>query len=190
MSFPISPEAKTISITGVAPTMVSTTHNLTRQVRSKGAQRWMIDATFAPMTREQFAPIWAFSNHQRGQFKTFIYYPPIWQNSSGSAVGNLATTSDYTAGTTSGIAYNGLSSGTLKAGDFIKFASHDKVYCLIYNSNTTLHLEPPLIQDITSGDVVSFNDVGFTVSFSSDQQVMSLSNTQLVGFSIKLVEVA
>ena len=188
MSFPISPVAKSITITGVSPTLVSVSHNLKRQARSKGSQRWLIDAIFAPMTRDEFAPIWAFVNKQQGQFNIFTYKPPIYKDTSGTATGALLANGAASAGDSS-ITCNGLT-GTLKAGDFIKFAGHDKVYTLTADSTTILAIEPPLMKAVINNEVVNYNDVAFTVAFSNDQQVMSVASNQLVGFSIKLVEVS
>ncbi len=189
MSFPISPVAKSITITGVSPTLVSVSHNLKRQARSKGSQRWLIDAIFAPMTRDEFAPIWAFVNKQQGQFNTFTYKPPIYKDTSGTATGALLANGAASAGDSS-ITCNGLTEGTLKAGDFIKFSGHDKVYTLTADSTTTLAIEPPLMKDVAHEDPIDYKDVAFTVAFSNDQQVMSVASNQLVGFSIKLVEVS
>lgn len=88
--FPITPKASSISITSISPTLVSLTHSLKRQVRRRGGQRWLIDLAYPPLTRAKFAPIWAFSIAQQGQYKTFKYIPEIYGSTSGEAVGTLA----------------------------------------------------------------------------------------------------
>ena len=127
--FPISPKANSIKITSISPTLTSLTHSLKRQVRRRGGQRWLLDVGFALMTREQFAPIWSFSVAQQGQFKTFQYVPYPYNSTSGDATGYLVTTSALGAGSST-IPINGFS-GSLKKGDFIKFAGHTKVYMVI-----------------------------------------------------------
>jgi hypothetical protein len=72
-SYPTTPVPKSITITGISPALVSVTHSLRRQVRSRGGQRWKIEADYAPLTRAAFAPLFAFANAQRGQYETFTY---------------------------------------------------------------------------------------------------------------------
>ena len=189
MSFPTTPTASSIKITGVSPTIISVTHSLKRQARSRGGQRWLIEAGYPAMTRSAFAPLWAFVNAQQGQYNTFTFKPPIYKDSSGSATGTLAVdnASGYSAGDST-ITCDGLS-GTLKAGDFITFAGHNKVYTLTADGTTTIAIEPPLISSVSDNEVITFNDVAFTMAFQEDKQELSMGIDQLVGFSIKLVEV-
>ena len=187
MSFPTSPTASSIKITGISPTLTSVTHSLKRQARSRGGQRWLIEANYPPMTRSDFAPLWAFANAQQGQYNTFTYKPPIYKDTSGTATGTLLANGAASAGDSS-ITCDGLT-GTLKAGDFIKFAGHDKVYTLTADGSTTIAIEPPLLSAVADNEAVTYNDVPFTMSFADDNQEMSVGVEQLVGFSIKLVEV-
>jgi len=188
-TFPTTPTASSIKITGISPTLTSVTHSLKRQARSRGGQRWLIEAGYPAMTRATFAPLWAFTNSQQGQYGTFTYQPPIYKDSSGSATGTLLVNnaSGYSAGDSS-ITVDGLT-GTLKAGDFVKFASHDKVYTLTADATTSLAIEPSLMSAVADNEAVTYNDVPFTMAFVDDKQELSMGVDQLVGFSIKLVEV-
>jgi hypothetical protein len=188
-TYPTTPGATSIKITGISPTLVSVTHSLKRQARRRGGQRWAIEANYPPMTRAIFAPLWAFVNSQQGQYGTFTYQPPIYSDSSGTATGTLLVNnvSGYAAGSTS-IASDGLT-GTLKAGDFIKFSGHDKVYMLTADGSTTLTIEPPLVSALVNDETVTYQDVPFTMAFTADNQVMSMGTEQFVGFAIKLVEI-
>ena len=188
-TFPTTPTASSIKITGISPTLTSVTHSLKRQARSRGGQRWLIEAGYPAMTRATFAPLWAFTNSQQGQYGTFTYQPPIYKDSSGSATGTLLVNnaSGYSAGDSS-IACDGLT-GTLKAGDFIKFSGHDKVYTITADGSTTLTIEPSLLSALVDDETVTYNDVPFTMAFVDDKQELSMGVDQLVGFSIKLVEV-
>ena len=189
MSFPTTPTAKSISITSIAPTYTSVTHSLKRQVRSRGAQRWQIEATYPPLNRTTFAPIWAFAQKQKGQYGSFSYTPPEYSNSSGTASGTLSVnnSSGYSAGA-SIITCNGLT-GTLKAGDFIKFGGHDKVYSVVADGSISLTIEPALVADIADDEAVTYNSVPFTMAFSSDTQNMAVGVDGFVSYSIKLIEV-
>ena len=188
-SFPTTPVADSIKITSITPTLVSLTHSLKRQVRSRGGQRWAIDATFPPLTRAQFAPVWAFANQQQGQYGTFTYQPPIYKDTSGSATGTLLVNNaaGYTAGSST-IATDGLT-GTLKAGDFVKFSGHDKVYTLTADGSTSLAIEPALLESVADNEAITYNDVPFTMAFTADTQEMSVSVGGFVAYQISLVEV-
>ena len=189
MAYPTTPTPSSIKITGVSPTLTSVTHSLKRQARSRGGQRWLIEANYPAMTRSTFAPLWAFANAQQGQYNTFTFIPPIYGDTSGTATGTLLVNnaSGYSAGDSS-ITCDGLT-GTLKAGDFIKFTGHDKVYTLTADGSTTIAIEPALLSAVADNETVTYNDVPFTMAFADDSQEMSVSTDQMIGFSIKLVEV-
>ena len=189
MSFPTSPVPNSISITSLNPTYTSVTHSLKRQVRTRGSQRWQIDATFPPLNRTDFAPIWAFAQKQKGQFGTFTFTPPIYSNSSGTATGTLAVNNSagYVAGAST-VTVDGLT-GNIKAGDFIKFANHDKVYSVVADGNTSLIIEPALQVAVADNVVITYNAVPFTVAFTTDTQNMSVGANGFVNYSVKLIEV-
>lgn len=184
--FPINPKPSNISISSISPTLVSLTHSLKRQVRRRGGQRWLIDVKYPPLSREEFAPIWAFSIAQQGQFKTFSYIPEIYGSTSGSATGSIIADGIYTAGdsiiTTTGL------TGTLKAGDFIKFG-HDKIYMLTSDGSTTLNIEPALIADVADLESIIYNDVEFKVAFTGDITNMNVAVNQYISYALKFVEI-
>lgn len=188
-TFPTSPVASSIKITGIRPTLTSVTHSLKRQARSRGGQRWAIEANYPPMNRSDFAPVWAFAHAQQGQYETFTYVPPVYGSTSGTATGTLLVNNvaGYSAGDSS-IAVDGLT-GTLKAGDFIKFQNHDKVYMVTADGSTTLAIEPPLVAAISNNHTVTYNSVPFTMAFTTDAQEMSVGNDGFVGYKINLIEV-
>ena len=57
------------------------------------------------------------------------YYPPVIGDSTGNATGTLRADGAHSAGDNT-ITMDGIS-GTVKAGDFIKFANHAKVYMVV-----------------------------------------------------------
>ena len=187
--FPESPRASSIVITSVTSTLTSISHSFRRQARTRGGQRWLLNVAFPPMTRVDFAPVWAFSLSQEGQYGIFTYKPPIYKDTSGSATGTLEVNNigGYEAGAST-INVDGLT-GNLKAGDFIKFAGHDKVYMLTADSTTTINIEPPLNANIADDEDIIYTDVPFSVAFASELQEVSTATNGLIGFDIKLVEV-
>ena len=150
----------------------------------------MVEVSYPPLSRADFAPLWAFAAKQRGRYESFTFSPPVYGNSSGTATGTLLVNnvSGYAAGTST-IAADGLT-GTLKAGDFIKFNGHDKVYCLTADGATTLAIEPPLLSSVADNEAITYNNVPFTVSFGVDSQEMAVGIEGVVDFSVSLVEVA
>ena len=188
-SYPTTPVPKSITIAGISPALVSVTHSLRRQVRSRGGQRWKIEADYAPLTRAAFAPLFAFANAQRGQYETFTYVPPVYGSTSGTATGTLLVdnASGYAAGDIT-LDIDGLA-GVLKAGDFVKFSGQDKVYMLASDSTTSITLTQPLVAAVVDDEAITYNDVPFTMAFRDDKQELSMGSSQLIGFSITLVEV-
>ena len=187
--FPTSPTASSIKITSISPTLTSVTHSLKRQARQRGGQRWALELDYPPMTRAEFAPLFAFSVAQKGQYQTFTYQPPIYSDTSGTATGTLLVNnaSGYSVGDST-VATDGLT-GTLKAGDFIKFAGHDKVYMLTADGSTTLTIEPPLNDTVADDEAIAYNDVPFAVAFVKDSQSFGRGAADLHDFSISLVEI-
>lgn len=188
MIYPATPKTSSIKITSVQPSLVSTTQNLRRQTRTIGAQSWQFELGYPPLSRSGFAPLWAFVISQKGKYGTFTFVPEIYGNTSGTASGTLLVNllAGYAVGTTT-IACDGLT-GTLKAGDFIKFTGHDKVYMLTADATTTLNIEPALITAVTDNMVVDYNAVAFTVSLDDKVQKMSADNRGFTTYKVKLTE--
>jgi len=194
MIFPESVKPSSISITSVTPNLVSVTHSLKRQVRQRGAQRWLMEVSFPSMSRSEFAPLWAFANNRKGQFETFTFRPEIYKDSSGTASGAIVTDGANVAGATD-ISITGIDSGTqLNAGDYITFATNDKVYIIVdtttaTGTTTAIQIEPPLLEDVVSGAGISYTDVQFTVAFDGDTQTMDVATNGRTSWGMSLVEV-
>ena len=76
--------------------------------------------------------------------------------------------------------FAGDGAGRFKMGDFIKFASHDKVYMVVADvtssSNAaTVTIEPPLVADIANDSAVTYDNVPFTVHLVNDIQSFGLN---------------
>ncbi len=188
-TYPTTPSPSGIQITSVQPTMVSITHSLKRQARSKNTQRWAMGVDYAPLSRADFAPVYAFAIAQQGQYGTFTFVPPIYGSTSGSATGTLLVNnvSGYSAGDSTIIA-DGIT-GTLNAGDFIKFAGHDKVYMLTADGSTSLTIEPPLLEAVANNEQIYYTNVPFKMAFAADVQEFSRGAQDLHDFSVSMVEV-
>jgi hypothetical protein len=81
-------------------------------------------------------------------------------------------------------------SGTLKAGDFVKFANHTKVYMLTADRNGAgaIAIEPPLVAAISSNEQMTYTNVPFTVRLANDLQKYKLGAGQLYRFEVDFME--
>ena len=189
-SYPTTPVPRSAKISSQQNTIVSVTSSGRKQARQIDGQRFTITLQYPPMSRSEFSPIKAFIMKQRSQLETFTVIPPATESDAqGTASGTPTGTAS--AGATS-ITLGGSGSGTLKAGDFIKFANHNKVYMVVADqsdiSTGTLTIEPPLTTAV-SGANITFNDVPFTVSLISDIQEYNIGTTNLYVYELDVVEV-
>jgi hypothetical protein len=198
-SFPTSPAASSVNIKSLEPTLVSVTQNLKRQVRRRGGQRWLLEVKFPPMTRTEFAPIYAFAMKQQGQFETFTYVPPVISTSQGDTSESPVVNGALSVGANSAI-IDGVTdpkTGIIKAGDFFKFSGHSKVYMATadLDSNSaggvtpTLNFAPNLLNAVADDETITFASVPFTVAFAQDITQFNTDVSALYGFSMSLVEV-
>jgi hypothetical protein len=187
-TYPSSPEASTINIISLQPNLMSETRSGRRQVRSIGSQRWSITATYNPMTRAEFMPVYAFVLSQKGELETFQFVPPVVGSTSGTATGSVTTNGSSAIGATS-VTIAGLT-GILKAGDFIKFATHSKVYMVTADRSGAgaMTIEPPLFVAVAGSTAITYNSVPFTVRFNNDVQQYRLTGFERYTYEVDMVE--
>jgi len=195
-AFPTSPIANAVNIKSNQSTIVSTAINGRRQARQLQNHRWSMTVSFPPMTRASFAPIFAFITAQRGKKETFTYTPPIIDDSLGTETGSVLVNGVHAVGDTTIAmdAFAGDGAGRFKAGDFIKFASHDKVYMVITDvtssSNAaTVTIEPPLTTALANDSAVTYDSVPFTVALVNDIQTIALGGDGFYRFEVDMIEV-
>jgi len=169
MSFPTTPVFNALNIKSNSPTLVSETASGRMQSRKVGSQKWSFTAAYPPMTQADFKPVWAYVIARGGRHGVFSVTPPVVSSTSGTGTGSV-TCSATTVGNTS-VTIAGLT-GTLKAGDFVKFANHTKVYMLASDRSGAgaITIEPPLIAAIASNEQMYFDNVAFTVRLANDIQ--------------------
>jgi hypothetical protein len=187
-TYPASPEASSIKISSLKFNLMSESLSGRRQVRGIGGQRWALTASYNPMTRADFMPVFAFIVAQNGQFETFTFVPPIVGTTAGTGTGTVTTNTSVAIGATT-VSLTGLT-GSLKAGDYVKFANHTKIYMLVADrvGAGTVEIQPPLVAAVASGQGVTYNNVPFTVRLNNDLQQYSLSGFELYTYEVDLVE--
>ena len=194
--FPTSPVAQSANIGSDQTTIVTKTTSGRIQARQIDGQKFTISLSYPPMTRTSFAPIKAFIMKQRSRLNTFTVIPPTVSDAQGSATGTIsvngATSAGVTTCTIDGMANS--TNGILKAGDYVKFASHEKVYMAVEDLNSngsgsgTLTFEPPLREDVANDVVLIYDNVPFFVRLSSDVQEYSIAENNLYTYEVDLIE--
>jgi len=195
-AFPTTPIANAINIRNNQTTIVSTSISGRRQARQLQNQRWEMTVSFPIMTRANFAPIFAFINSQRGRKESFTYTPPIIDDSLGTETGSVLVNGVHAVADTT-IAMDGFAgdgAGRFKAGDFIKFASHDKVYMVVSDvtssSNAaTVTIEPPLTTALADNEAVTYDSVPFTVALKNDAQEFQIGQDAFFRYELDFIEV-
>jgi hypothetical protein len=140
------------------------------------------------MTRAEFMPIYAFILSQKGQLESFQFVPPVVGSTSGTATGSVTTNGASAIGATS-ITIAGLT-GTIKAGDFIKFSTHTKVYMVTSDRSGAgaMTIEPPLFVAVATSVAITYNSVPFTVRLNNDVQQYRLAGYERYTYEIDMVE--
>ena len=116
----------------------------------------------------------AFIMKQRSSKEDFTITPPEIKNARGNVSGSVLVNGSHAVGDTT-IDVDAMT-GTLKAGDFVSFASHTKVYMVVADvtadgsNEATLTIEPPLITALTDDSAVTYDSVAFKVHLINDIQ--------------------
>ena len=187
MTYPVSEEFEAIDVRLNYNNVRSQTRSGRTQVRNIGAALWSFTAKYNNMTRAQFAPIYAYLAGKQGGASSFTITPPVISDSRGTATGTLRVNGAHSAGDNT-IAMDGIS-GTIKAGDFIKFNNHTKVYMVVSDfSSGTMTIEPALHESVANNEEVAFNNVPFTMRQARDVQQFSLSGYERYQFQVDFIE--
>jgi len=171
-AFPISTaNFESLGIKSIQNTIISKTVSGKKLARQIDGQRWGFTAKVITAKRSDvYGELMAFIIKQRSGKENFTIVPPEVEDARGTASGTPNGTAS--AGATS-ITLGGTGTGTLKAGDFIKFANHDKVYMVVADqsdiSTGSLTIEPPLTTAVSSSDI-QYDNVPFTVYLTNDIQ--------------------
>ena len=138
-------------------------------------------------------PVIAFITSQKGMAETFQIVLPDISQPSGTVGGTIRVdnVNGYSIGDGS-IVVDGIT-GTLKAGDVVKFGNHSKVYMLTTdatasNGSATLNISPTLRDDLVDGEIIIYINVPFTVRLNNDIQEFAVGVTGLRQFEVDFIE--
>ncbi len=191
-TYPTSPEFRSINFSSEQKTKTSTTDSGKMFSTQVDGQRFKFSATYPPMSRSDFAPVLAFIMKQRSQKETFQIALPDLKNAKGNVSGLVLVKTAHTAGDTT-ITVDAMT-GTLKAGDLVKFAGDTKVYMVVADvtadgsNEATLTIEPPLRSAISDNAAVTYDGVEFTVRLTNDLQQFSTDDLDTFKFEVDFIE--
>ena len=178
-AFPISNSAfSTMGIKSIQTTIISKSDSGKKLARQIDGQRFGFTAKIITAKRsDAYGELMAFIIKQRSGKENFTIIPPELKNARGNETGTIQVDGSHSVGATS-ISIDGHQNNNpnaFKAGDYIKFANHSKVYMIVADINpssnsSTLTIEPPLINALADDEVVTYDNVPFTVHLTNDIQ--------------------
>ena len=178
-AFPISSaKFQTMGIRSIQNTIISKSQSGKKLTRQVDNQRFGFTASIITAKRSDvYGELMAFIIKQRSSKENFTIIPPEVEDARGRETGTVLVNGVHAIGDTT-IAMDGFAgdgAGRFKAGDFIKFASHDKVYMVVADATSssnasTVTIEPPLITALSDNSVVTYDNVPFTVHLTNDVQ--------------------
>ena len=175
-AFPISTaNFETMGIKSLQDTIISKSLSGKKLSRQIDNQRFGFTASIIVGKRSDiYGELMAFIMKQRSQKENFTIIPPEVEDARGNVSGTVLVNGTHAIGDTT-IDIDAMT-GTLKAGDFIKFASHSKVYMVIADATAdgsneaTITIEPPLRTALVDDSVVTYDNIPFTVHLTNDIQ--------------------
>ena len=189
-AFPIS-TAKfgTLGIKSIQNTIISKTVSGKKLARQIDNQRWAFTVQIITGNRSDvYGDLMAFIVKQRSGKENFTIIPPEIEDARGTETGTVLVNGVHAVGDTTIAmdAFAGDGAGRFKAGDFIKFASHTKVYMVVADATSssnasTVTIEPPLLIALTDDSVVTYDNVPFTVYLTSDIQEFGVNGADKDG---------
>jgi hypothetical protein len=196
-TLPTSPTAADADVASNAPTLVEKSASGRRSVRQLATQHWQIKISYPPMTRAEFAPINAFINSQRGRFESFdMALPPPLNDPQGTIAGSTPLINGASQ-TGRSVITDGwaISTLVLKAGDFVQFSGHTKVYQITADitsdgsGNATLSIEPALVESPAENEALVVEDIPFRVGLVNDVQAFQVGSPAIFRYVLDVEEI-
>ena len=189
-AFPISnSKFETMGIRSIQNTIISKSQSGKKLARQIDNQRFGFTARIITGKRSDiYGELMAFIIKQRSGKENFTIIPPEIEDARGTETGTVLVNGVHAVGDTT-IAMDGFAgdgAGRFKAGDFLKFASHDKVYMVVSDATSssnasTVTIEPPLLVALADDSVVTYDNVPFTVHLTNDIQEFGVAGADKDG---------
>jgi len=193
-AFPISTaNFETMGIKSLQDTIISKSLSGKKLSRQIDNQRFGFTASIIVGKRSDiYGELMAFIMKQRSQKENFTIIPPEVEDARGNVSGTVLVNGTHAIGDTT-IDIDAMT-GTLKAGDFVKFASHSKVYMVVADATAdgsneaTITIEPPLKEALADNSSVTYDNIPFTVRLTSDVQEFNTNDIDLYRFEVSFIE--
>ena len=186
---------RNVTIKSVAPSITTTSVSGVRQSKQIAGQYWQMDIDFTSLDRSEFANVMGFISKQRNGLYSFsVTIPDISEpagdihkvleaggSSAMDVTSNVATGSSAVAFDTGFTSTDFTNAGAdlnvgFRAGDFVKFSNHNKVYQItddvVWNATGggTMNIFPNLVDAVTTSDTIVYDDVPFLMFSTADTQ--------------------
>ena len=186
-AFPISSaKFESLGIKSIQNTIISKTVSGKKLARQIDNQRFGFTARIITAKRSDvYGELMAFIMKQRSGKENFTIIPPEVEDARGNVSGTVLVNGVHAVADTT-ITVDAMT-GTLKAGDFIKFAGHNKVYMVVADvtadgsNEATVTIEPPLLTALGNNEIVTYDNVPFTVHLTNDIQEFGVSGADKDG---------
>jgi len=185
-AFPIAnSKFETLGIKSIQNTIISKSVSGKKLSRQIDNQRWAFTVSIKTGTRaDVYGELMAFIVKQRSGKENFTIIPPEVEDARGNETNTVLVNGVHAVGDTT-IAMDGHHNDNphaFKAGDFIKFASHSKVYLIVADVQassgaSTVTIEPPLVSSVANDSIVTYDNVPFTVYLTNDIQNFGATGT-------------
>lgn len=161
--------------------------------------QWQATVQYPILSQTEFRPIQAYVGIAQGGVNEFDIILPSISYTTSTVTGLTATAlTSYSAGTRTIQLNTNYSGGDyiLKAGDFIRFANHTKVYMVLADVgisggsiSASFNIEPPLYANVTGTEAVTTTAVPFRMILSDDVQEWQYNTTGFINYNFDMEEV-
>jgi len=189
-------EPNNINLINTIPTQINRTLSGREMRDIVGAPYYTLTYEFTNLSEAQRRQILGHIANARGTLQSFnIKLPTGLDDASGGANGTIAITSAESAGVLS-VDYSKASSANetvFKAGDYIQFSNHSKIYEVIEDSVSTtttgtVTFYPPLRTAVTTSDTIGYQNLEVRARYAADPSTEVRNNT-FATVSLELIEV-
>jgi len=196
-TFPTSPSFTTTNFKINSPVQTSQTFGGRIRRVGMGTSYYTFTVKFPPMTRAQAQPIIGFMAAQFGQLDSFSIYLPVESYPSAAYSGSTprAQAALATGVRTAQISNITANAKILNAGDYFKFANHDKVYMAVENCTAngsgvaTLNFSGGLVNAVPINTNLNVTDVPFKVILNNEVQEYEIGLGKMYAMELDMREV-
>lgn len=204
-----------ITMTSVTPGQTSLSVSGRRQTKQYATQYWTFECQYRSLARSEASKVMAFIAKQRNNLLDFDVEFPEFSDTQGTVTAMLASqgvSATLTVATSASIGATSVSVGSawlssrftsagvsasagLRAGDFITFSNHTKIYQLTEdvgfdsNGDGVLQLFPALTTAVTQNSTtVNYNNVLFRVFLAESNQTYEYGLGDTSNINLRLQE--